>query len=167
MTLLPDASPLIYLAKVEALDALDVFDRPAIVREVQQEVVAPGLGYRFPDALTIERAIQSGRIEVIAATPEERQQGNALVAEAGGLHRGEAVTIAVAVSRQWPVCVFERQARTLARAVGVEVIDPVEVLFAGTTDNDLLNHRVRRFGELVNLRLEALESLLSLIEDRR
>jgi predicted nucleic acid-binding protein len=164
--LLLDASPLIYLAKIDALDALKAYEQPAIAPEVHREVVAPGLGYRYPDSLAIDRAIESGLIAVVPATAQELARAEVLVADAGGLHVGEAVTLSIAAERGWSACLFERQAKRLAGALGVHVVDPVEVLFVGTEDGARLRQRVRRFGALVNMRLEQLEALLDLIEER-
>ena len=56
-----DAGPLIYLAK---LDALDVFAQtghvPLITPEVERETARAGLAYRFPDALAIAEALRDG-----------------------------------------------------------------------------------------------------------
>jgi hypothetical protein len=41
------------------------------------------------------------------------------------------------------------------------------LLFAGTSDLDLLERRVRHFARLTNLTMNDLDSLLSLIRERR
>jgi hypothetical protein len=63
--------------------------------------------------------------------------------------------------------IFERPARRVARAMGIRLLDVVELLFAGTRDVSLLEDRIRRFARLTQMRLTDLELLLLEVERRR
>jgi len=61
-----DATPLIYLAKVDRLDLVDTLDQQCVVPElVCEEVVEDGLDEGYPDARRIEHAVENGLLEVI------------------------------------------------------------------------------------------------------
>ncbi|KXA90954.1 hypothetical protein AKJ63_01510 [candidate division MSBL1 archaeon SCGC-AAA259D18] len=65
-----DASPLIYLAKINRLDLLyDIFETVHIPERVRVEVVDRGKELGESDALIIENAIESGWIEVSQVEP--------------------------------------------------------------------------------------------------
>ena len=164
---LVDASPLIYLAK---LVALDVFERsgqtPLITAEVERETARPGLAYQFPDALVIADALRSGLLQRTQLTAAERKVADRLRTESGGIDEGEAEILAAASERRQPALLFERRATRLARSMGVEAWTPVRILFAGTDDSVLLRERIRAFAALVQMRFEDLEALINLIEER-
>lgn len=62
-----DATPLIYLAKVERLALVQALDeRRVIPEQVYQEVVETGLEQGYPDARGIERAVEGDVFEVPA-----------------------------------------------------------------------------------------------------
>jgi predicted nucleic acid-binding protein len=160
-----DASPLIYLAK---LDALDVFAQvghvPLITPEVERESARPGLAYRFPDALTIAEAIRDGILVRTELTEEERRIAARLGAEAGGLDAGESEVLAAAEARELPVLLHERRAIRLARSLGLDTWSPLRLLMEGTAELDLLRERVLRFARLVQMRFEDVEALIQRIE---
>lgn len=165
--MLVDASPLIYLAKLEALD---VFQRsghtPLITPEVERETARSGLAYEHPDALVIADALRSGVLQRTRLTPGEQQFAERLQAEAGGIDSGEAEVLAAASERRLPALLFERRATRLARSMGVEAWTPVRILFAGTDDSMLLRERILAFAALVQMRIADVESLIDLIEER-
>jgi len=160
-----DASPLIYLAK---LDALDVFGQaghvPLITPEVERETARPGLAYRFPDALAIAEAIRDGVLVRTELTDAEQRVATRLAAEAGGLDAGESEVLAVAEARELPVLLHERRAIRLARSLGLDTWSPVRLLMAGTPDRELLRDRVLRFARLVQMRFEDVEALMERLE---
>jgi predicted nucleic acid-binding protein len=61
-----DATPLIYLAKVERLDLVRHLDDCVIPERVYEEVVETGLEQGYPDARRIERAVENAVFEVRA-----------------------------------------------------------------------------------------------------
>ena len=164
--LIVDASPLIYLAK---LDALDVFqlDVPAAISEgVRDEVLLPQAAYRFPEIVQIDDSIREGRIEVIPLNKGEQSNVEDLSRRIPGLGRGELETIAVARARGWSAAIVDRRAIRIAQLSGISVVGIVELLFAKTTDGGRLAGRVRRLASLVNMRIGTLEKLLSRAEER-
>src|SRR3990170_1822242 len=147
-----DASPLIYLAK---LDALEVFEiggyRPLVPGSVIDETTRPSLIYRHPDAALIETAVGRGVIRVVALVPGEEQFAMTLSSDVPGMHRGECEVLAVAHGRGIPAVLFERRGRAVARARRVRLLDLIEMLFDGTPEDELLERRVRRFAEQVDM----------------
>ena len=160
-----DAGPLIYLAK---LGALDVFARaghvPLITPEVERETARAGLAYRFPDAIAVAEAIRDGILVRTELTDEERRVAARLGTEAGGLDAGESEVLAAAEARELPVLLHERRAIRLAKSLGLVTWSPVRLLFEGTPDRELLRVRVLRFARLVQMRFEDAEALLQRIE---
>lgn len=166
--MLVDASPLIYLAK---LDALDVFEasghEPLVTAEAERETARPGLAYAHPDALVIAEALRAGVLRRTPLEPGEVAVAGRLLNEAGGLSVGEAQVLATAASRKQPALLFERQATRLGRSLGVDVWTPIELLFAGTPEPSRLADRIRGFARLVQMRFEDIQTLMQLIEERK
>lgn len=62
-----DATPLIYLAKVERLSLVQHLETPRVIPErVHQEVVQTGLEAGYPDARRIERHVTDESFDVVA-----------------------------------------------------------------------------------------------------
>lgn len=62
-----DATPLIYLAKVDRISLVQHLDAPCVVpNRVYQEVVDDGIEHGYPDARRIERAVDADRFDVVA-----------------------------------------------------------------------------------------------------
>ena len=163
-----DASPLIYLAKLGALDVLANATKEAVVTPtVLEEVTRPQLAYRHPDAVDIEQAVDRGLVRVKELGDEEQALAADFAARVPGLHLGEAEVLAVAVSRSLAAVIFERQARRVARSLGAELVDVVELLVAGTTDEELRDDRIIRFARLVNMRFDHVAQLLARIGSHR
>ena len=168
MQLVLDSSPLIYLAKLDALDAVSAAGHDGVVPPaVLDEVARLELAFRFPEVATIARARDEGRLAVLRLGPDEARVAAALADRYGGLHAGELEVLALGQARGWLVCFHERQAGRLARSLGLVTVHLVQILFAGTRDVGLLERRVRQFARLTNLRMDDLDELLRLIEDRR
>jgi predicted nucleic acid-binding protein len=163
--LIVDASPLIYLAK---LDALDVFrgGMPVAISEgVRSEVLLPQAAYRFPEIVGIDESMRAGRIMVVSLDKRERDSVNALTRQVPGLGRGELETIAIARSRGWTAALADRRATRIAEIHGVAVIGIVELLFARTRDSKQLAGRIRNLAKLVNMRIETLDRLLGRVRE--
>lgn len=162
---LVDAGPLIYLAKLDALDVFEHAGHTALVTpEVERETARPGLAYVYPDALMIAEALARGVLSHTALSESERVAADELMGEAGGLDMGEAEVLAVAAGRTLPVLLFERRATRLARALGIDTWSPLRLLAAGTPDRRLLRERVLAFARLVDMRFEDVEQLIQGIE---
>lgn len=81
-----DATPLIYLAKVDFLPQLAELDEPRVVPDrVYTEVVETGVEQGYPDARRIERSIEDGLFDVVSVaetTLFERLQRNPKLSDA-------------------------------------------------------------------------------------
>lgn len=164
--MLVDASPLIYLAKIHALDVFaEAGHVPLITQEVERETARPGLAYEHPDSMLIAAAIRSGVLQRTRLSQAEIQASERLVGAAGGINAGEAQVLAASHQRGLPALLFERRATRLARSMGVETWMPIDILFAGTSDRTLLAERVSGFAQLVQMRLTDAQGLLDLIEE--
>lgn len=164
--MLVDASPLIYLAKMEALDVFQASGiAPLITAEVETETARPGLGYQHPDSIVIADALRSGVLKRTQLSAGEVKAAERLLNEAGGIDRGEAEVLAAAFARRMPALLFERRATRLARSMGIEALSPIDMLVTGTPGRGLLADRIRRFGRLVQMRFEDVQTLLELIEE--
>ena len=163
-----DAGPLIYLAKLAALDVLSVATREAAVTPVvSEEVTRPQLAYRHPDAVEIEQAVSRGLIHVWEVDDDEQALAEDFTERVPGLHHGEAEVLSLAVSRSVAAVIFERRARRVGRTLGAELVDVVELLVAGTPDLELREDRVIRFARLVNMRFDHVAQLLACLGSRR
>jgi hypothetical protein len=168
MYIVLDASPLIYLAKLDALDAIAIAGHTAVVApSVDAEAARPELAFRHPEIAIIQRTRAAGQLLVVELDERERELAIELAGRYGGLHAGELDVLALGQIRGWAVCFHERQAARIAGALGVATIDLVEILFGGTPDVDLLARRVRAFARLTNLTMTDLDALLELIGERR
>ena len=168
MYLVLDASPLIYLAKLDAFDAIAIARYTAVVPpSVYAEAARPELTFRHPEIATVERLRDDVQLLVVPLDAPERELATDLAGRYGGLYAGELDVLALGHARGWTACFHERQATRLARALGVATVHLVEVLFAGTPDHDLLDQRVRNFARLTNLTMNDLDVLLNLIRERR
>ncbi len=167
-SLVLDASPLIYLAKLDALDVLSVATGEASVTPtVLEEVTRPQLAYRHPDAVEIEQAVTSGLIRVQELDGDERSLAVDFTERVPGLHHGEAEVLSLAVSRSVSAVIFERQARRVARTLGAELVDVIELIVAGTPDHELREDRVIRFARMVNMRFDHVAELLARLGSNR
>ena len=168
MYLVLDASPLIYLAKLDAFDAVAKAGHTAVVPpSVYAEAARPELAFRHPEIAIVERIRKDGQLLVVPLDEHESELATDLAGRYGGLHAGELDVLALGHARGWTVCFHERQAARLARALGVTTVHLVEVLFAGTPDLDLLERRIRQFARLTNLTMNDTDVLLNLIRERR
>lgn len=160
-----DASPLIYLAKLDALDVFGLAGHvPLITPKVERETARPGLAYRFPDALMIAEALRDGVLVRTELSEQERTVASQLGAEAGGLDAGESEVLAAAGARELPVLLHERRAIRMARSLGLETWSPVRLLIEGTPDRELSRTRVLEFARMVQMRFEDVEALVRRIE---
>jgi predicted nucleic acid-binding protein len=131
-----DSSPLIHLAKIEALELISrLYSRTLIPPAVWQEVVEESDGR--PGAVEMQRAVAAGWMVKQAA------ENKALViALRQTLDNGEAEAIALATELQPEVVLLDdKLARRMARRLGVPVTGTLGVLL-----------RAKRLGLVVELR---------------
>ena len=67
-----DATPLIYLAKVDHLTLVSHLEEPCVIPEhVYTEVVETGIEHGYPDARRIERCVEDDMLTVISVDDDE------------------------------------------------------------------------------------------------
>lgn len=164
--LVVDTGPLIYLAKIDALDLFTPDDPAHITDGVRREALLPQAAYRFPEITAIHAALGGGRIAVVALRPDEKDAVLDLGHRVPGLGLGERESIVVAHARSWSAVLFDRRANRIAESFGVRVAGVVELLFARTQPRAVLETRIRRFASLVDMRTSALEQLLERVRER-
>jgi predicted nucleic acid-binding protein len=163
-----DASPLIYLAKLEALDVLTIaVGSASTTPAVLEEVTRPQMTYRHPDAIEIEAAVDRGTLSRLTLHDDERDRARRIGERVPGLHAGETEVLAVALERRIPAVIFERPARRIAASLGADLIDVTELLVAGTRDRADREKRVLRFAGMVNMRLDQTIELFARIGSNR
>lgn len=65
-----DATPLIYLAKVDRLTLVQQLEAPCVIPErVYEEVVETGIEQGYPDARHVERGVEDDTFEVVTVEP--------------------------------------------------------------------------------------------------
>ena len=156
-----DASPLIYLAKVDALDVFGTGDTGRHRRISPSRGHRTQAAYRFPEIALIDSAIRRDHIEVVTLGEQEAGVARAFQAEFQDSAAAKPRRWHSRSSEAWPAVLYDRRARRVAQAFGVRVVGIVELLFDRTTDDALLEDRIRRFASLVAMRIEALEELLN------
>lgn len=165
-SVLVDAGPLIYLAKLDALDTFANAGRtPLVTAEIERETARPGLAYDHPDVVVIAEALRRGVLQRVDLTDGEGELADRIQSAARGIDSGEAQVLAAAQIRRIPALLFERRAIRLARSLGIETWSPVRLLFEGTPDSAVLRERIVRLAQLVDMRFDDLERLLELIKE--
>lgn len=112
-----DATPLIYLAKVDRLALVQQFDAPCLIPErVYEEVVETGLEQGYPDARRIERSIETDRFEIKSVETTvllSRLQNN------NNLSDADVAVLACADARDGVAVMDETYGRDVAAAEGI------------------------------------------------
>ena len=86
MELVLDAGPLIYLAKLDAFDAVEIAGRTAVVPpSVFAEAARPELAFRHPEIATIVRIREEGRLLVPRLDAHESELAADLAGRYGGI----------------------------------------------------------------------------------
>ncbi len=121
MSVVTNATPLIYLAKIGKLLLLkEIYGSVIIPEEVKKEVVDKGKELGEPDAFIIEQAIKEGWLKV------EKAKNLSLPMK---LHAGEEAVIAIAKERKIKeVIIDEIAARTAAKILGLTPKGTIYVL---------------------------------------
>ncbi|QKY20522.1 DUF3368 domain-containing protein [Halolamina sp. CBA1230] len=112
-----DATPLIYLAKVDRLALVHHLDASCVIPErVYDEVVATGLEEGYPDARRIERAVDADRFDVVAVDASPLM---ARIRENPSLSDADAAVLAYADTHDGVAVMDETYGRDVAAAEGV------------------------------------------------
>ncbi|MBM3713617.1 MAG: DUF3368 domain-containing protein [Actinobacteria bacterium] len=148
-----NATPLIYLAKIKKFNLLKfLYDNIIISQEVKNEIVDEGKKIKEPDALFIEREIDSGFIIV--------KKAGSLIKTTLDLEAGELSTLTLAKELKIEeVLIDETLGRTAAKIMGL--------LPKGTLYVILKNLKLKEitFDDFLNILNELLQSGFRLKED--
>lgn len=141
-----DASPLIVLAKLQRLWLLnDLYGKVLIGPIVKAETIDAGRAIHALGVEQIEAALEDDWLQTVRLTDEERNLMQRLTRRSR-LDQGESESIALASIRDLRLIVDDKEARSVAEAVGVEYLGTAGTLLEAY----LLQH----------LNLEELEVLL-------
>ena len=112
-----DATPLIYLATVERLDAIRHLEEPCVAPErVYEEVVTVGIERGHPDARRVERCVEAEYLDVVSAGETalaDRLRGNPNLGEA------DVAVLSVAAERDGTAVMDEAYGRDVAATEGI------------------------------------------------
>lgn len=152
MPILVDATVLSNLAAVGRLDLLSLLRAPLYLASAAYEEIQQGLteGYEF--LANVDDALDSGLLSLVTIESDVELQRYRDIPEK--LHRGEAMSLAIAQCRGWQFLTDDRAARTHA--------EHLEVSFSGTLG--LLLYAVRKDHLAVE---EGNELLAKMIERAR
>lgn len=140
-----NSSPLIWLAKIGRLTLLkNLFGEIVIPMRVYEE---SALRKQSADAVLIGKAVEEGWIKV----SEEMMEEADTLADASGIHLGEAEAILLALKLGTELIIDEREASATAQMFGVRPIGTVAVLLLALTRDQIT---------LIEFR-EGLDSLLA------
>ena len=112
-----DATPLIYLAKVDRLALVQQLDTSCVIPErVYEEVVETGLEQGYPDARRIERSVDADRFDIVSVETTSllsRLQDNSNLSDADG------AVLACADAHDGVAVMDETYSRDVAAAEGI------------------------------------------------
>ena len=112
-----DATPLIYLAKVDRLSLVQHIDESCVVPErVYAEVVETGIEQGYPDARRIERSVDADQFDV---TTVESTSLLSRLQENRSLSDADAAVLACADARDAVAVMDETYGRDVAAAEGI------------------------------------------------
>ena len=160
-----DATVLIGLAKIGLLDLLaGLFETVLISPRVEEEVVERGLAAGATEVVYVQEALRAGWLIRAPLSREESVLASRLE-QRPGVHRGEAEALALAGSRQQMLLADEKQARTIARSLGIEVMGTAGILLearnSGRFTGGELETAVKRLTAVLWLSPEVVADILS------
>ncbi|MFO7966494.1 MAG: DUF3368 domain-containing protein [Archaeoglobaceae archaeon] len=130
MTFFFDATPLIYLAKVNKLHLLEKIDTELIIpQSVFEEVVVKGRELGKPDALIIERLVDKGDFKIEETDAGESEFYNKL-RENENLSQADVEALFLARKRNCTAIMDEDYARRIAEAEGIHCRGTIYLIFS-------------------------------------
>lgn len=164
-----DASSLIVLAKLNALEVLyTIYGPVALTETVSKETILQGKAGNHDDALLIEAAVERGWLVQVTLTEKQRRLSEAYRAASRAIDLGEAEAIAYAEDTGAFLVIEDRKAKVIARARGVQYTTiqmlPFEGYVKALIDYDMCIDLMERvavamrtdIGVLMNLKTAAL-----------
>ena len=128
MTAIADSSALIALVKIGRLALLRQLYKEVLIPErVHHEVVVEGKRLRKQGSEEVSAAVKAGWIKTVPLSSRARVRSRAFMAR-GGIGQGEAEAIALAESHGGFIILDDRDARGLARGLGLEFMGTAAVL---------------------------------------
>ncbi len=129
MMIVSNASPLIYLAKVNSLRLLKKLYREVALPPATLDEISKGKGRGMADALTIEKALGEPEawMQIKKLTAEQTKKAGRL-AKAALIHRGEAEAIVLALDLHVPLLMDDKAGRRVAEAYGIPCLGTLAVL---------------------------------------
>ena len=113
-----DATPLIYLGKVNLLDKIMLFPEDKfITKSVYREVVDKGKNRGETEAFLIEKLVKNGAIKL--KNPVDKRYRNSLL-ENPKIHKGDADVLALAHELNGIALMDDDEARSMAEIEGIE-----------------------------------------------
>jgi predicted nucleic acid-binding protein len=120
VTLVFDATPLIYLAKADRLGVIESFDGPRLVpKRVYREVVTDGIEAGYDDACRIEQVADDGALETVGVDIENSEAATRLRRHPG-LSGADVAVLACAETRDAVAVMDEAAGRSAAEVTGIE-----------------------------------------------
>lgn len=137
-----DATPLIYLAKVERLALVQQLDERCVIPErVYEEVVEIGLEQGYPDARRIERAVEDDVFEVLTVESTDlvsRLRTNPNLSDA------DVAVLACAAAHEGVAVMDETYGRDVAAAEGISTRGTAYLVLLLATRDSLSEMEARR-----------------------
>lgn len=130
MAAVPDASVLITLAKIDRVHLLrQLYGRALIGPIVKHEVVDEGKHVGALGVQRVEQALEEGWVRIMSISKPARQVQERL-ARTTKLHKGEVEAISIAKAHRSTLIVDDKEARSVAGALGVQYLGTAGVLLA-------------------------------------
>ena len=169
--IIADASVLIVLSKIERLRFIEqMHTRIMISPDVRNEVVDGGKTIGAPDVAYVEAGIAEQWIVVTDLTVEENRLA-ARLTDTTRLHLGEAESLAVASSRDLTLLVDDKEARTMARAMNLQLKGTVGLVLDAYADGhmnyDEFEDAVRELSAVMWLSPDVIVNILTRIDEVR
>lgn len=126
-----DATPLIYLAKVDRLTLIQHLEEECVVPDrVYDEVVEVGIEQGYPDARRIERSVEAGQFDVISIDPTQLQSK---LRQNSSLSDADVAVLACADAHDGTAVMDETYGRDVAAAEGITTRGTAYVVLKLTT----------------------------------
>ncbi len=130
-----DATVLIIAAKLDSLYLLrDVVGQVIIGPAVYQEVLTRGIEAGAAEASYVRSAVNGGWVQMVRLSRGEQDLAEQLT-RTTNLHRCEAESLALASDRRQRLIADDKEARGMARALGVQYTGTVGILMEALASN--------------------------------
>jgi len=166
-----DASVLIVLAKIRRLDLVRLtYGGAAVGPFVFEEVVTAGRRIGALGVECVEQAIESGWLRVVRPVAEERRQTSQIL-RTSRLHEGEAQAIAIACRRKLLVALDDKEARSMAVALGLDIVGTaglvLEARLRGHLELDDLEETLSHLSRTIWISPEVVAGILKIARKGR